>query len=59
MEGVAADPGYLGHLAGMGGNAGTQALAGTMRRLARGLILVNVFTRVVGKEILVGITNAS
>jgi len=56
---VAADPGYLGHLAGMGGNAGTQALAVTMRRLARGLILVNVFTRVVGKEILVGITNAS
>jgi magnesium transporter len=44
-------------IAGMGGNAGTQALAVTVRRLALGLIPVNVFTRVVGKEILVGITN--
>jgi magnesium transporter len=41
----------------MGGNAGTQALAVTVRRLALGLIPVDVFTRVVGKEILVGITN--
>ncbi len=44
-------------IAGMGGNAGTQALAVTVRRLALGLIPVNVFTRVVGKEILVGMTN--
>src|SRR5207247_1126800 len=44
-------------IAGMGGNAGTQALAVTVRRLALGLIPINVFTRVVGKEILVGITN--
>lgn len=44
-------------IAGMGGNAGTQALAVTVRRLALGLIPVDQFTRVVGKEILVGITN--
>lgn len=44
-------------IAGMGGNAGTQALAVTVRRLALGLIPADVFTRVVGKEILVGITN--
>jgi magnesium transporter len=44
-------------IAGMGGNAGTQALAVTVRRLALGLIPVNRFSRVVGKEILVGIIN--
>ena len=44
-------------IAGMGGNAGTQALAVTVRRLALGMLPVQVFTRVVGKEILVGITN--
>lgn len=44
-------------IAGMGGNAGTQALAVTVRRLALGLLPVNVFTRVVGKEVLVGIIN--
>jgi magnesium transporter len=44
-------------IAGMGGNAGTQALAVTVRRLALGMIPVNHFTRVVGKEIVVGITN--
>jgi magnesium transporter len=44
-------------IAGMGGNAGTQALAVTVRRLALGLLPVRVFTRVVGKEILVGIIN--
>jgi magnesium transporter len=44
-------------IAGMGGNAGTQALAVTVRRLALGLIPVNVFGRVVGKEILVGVIN--
>jgi magnesium transporter len=44
-------------IAGMGGNAGTQALAVTVRRLALGLIPLNVFTQVVGKEILVGVIN--
>ncbi|HEX6432671.1 MAG TPA: magnesium transporter [Gemmatimonadales bacterium] len=44
-------------IAGMGGNAGTQALAVTVRRLALGLIPVSHFGRVVGKEIVVGITN--
>jgi magnesium transporter len=44
-------------IAGMGGNAGTQALAVTVRRLALGLLPVKVFTRVVGKEMLVGIIN--
>ncbi len=44
-------------IAGMGGNAGTQALAVTVRRLALGLLPVRVFTRVVVKEILVGVIN--
>ncbi len=48
---------FMPIIAGMGGNAGTQALAVTVRRLALGLIPVDIFTRVVGKEILVGLTN--
>jgi magnesium transporter len=44
-------------IAGMGGNAGTQALAVTVRRLALGMIPVHVFSKVVGKEVLVGIIN--
>ncbi|MGH7579179.1 MAG: magnesium transporter, partial [Gemmatimonadales bacterium] len=44
-------------IAGMGGNAGTQALAVTVRRLALGLIPEQQFLRVVGKEVLVGVTN--
>jgi magnesium transporter len=44
-------------IAGMGGNAGTQALAVTVRRLALGLIPVERFSQVVGKEILVGVIN--
>jgi magnesium transporter len=48
---------FMPIIAGMGGNAGTQALAVTVRRLALGLIPVDVFTRVVGKEIAVGLTN--
>ena len=44
-------------IAGMGGNAGTQALAVTVRRLALGLIPSHLFARVVGKEILVGMFN--
>jgi magnesium transporter len=44
-------------IAGMGGNAGTQTLAVTVRRLALGLIPPQLFLRVVGKELLVGMTN--
>jgi magnesium transporter len=44
-------------IAGMGGNAGTQALAVTVRRLALGQLPVRVFTQVVVKEILVGVIN--
>jgi magnesium transporter len=44
-------------IAGMGGNAGTQALAVTVRRLALGLIPEHRLLGVVGKEVLVGITN--
>jgi magnesium transporter len=44
-------------IAGMGGNAGTQALAVTVRRLALGRIQRHEFSRVVGKEILVGLIN--
>jgi magnesium transporter len=44
-------------IAGMGGNAGTQALAVTVRRLALGLIPSHLFLRVVVKEVLVGLTN--
>jgi magnesium transporter len=41
-------------IAGMGGNAGTQALAVTVRRLALGLISPGQFVRVVVKEVVVG-----
>jgi magnesium transporter len=44
-------------IAGMGGNAGTQALAVTVRRLALGLIPAHLAFRVVRKEVLVGLTN--
>jgi magnesium transporter len=44
-------------IAGMGGNAGTQALAVTVRRLALGQIPSHLFARVVGKEVLVGMVN--
>src|SRR6185437_575078 len=44
-------------IAGMGGNAGTQALAVTVRRLALGLIPNHMFARVVVKEVLVGVVN--
>ena len=44
-------------IAGMGGNAGTQALAVTVRRLALGLVPVGQRRRVVGKELLVGLIN--
>ncbi len=44
-------------IAGMAGNAGTQALAVTVRRLALGLIPGHLFARVVGKEVIVGMIN--
>jgi magnesium transporter len=44
-------------IAGMGGNAGTQALAVTVRRLALGQMPSHLFGRVVGKEVLVGVVN--
>jgi magnesium transporter len=39
----------------MGGNAGTQSLAVTVRRLALGLIPASAFTQVIGKEVMVGL----
>jgi magnesium transporter len=44
-------------IAGMGGNAGTQALAVTVRRLALGQIPGHLFAKVVLKEVLVGVVN--
>ena len=44
-------------IAGMGGSAGTQALAVTVRRVALGLIPREHAMRVVGKELLVGLVN--
>ncbi len=42
-------------ISGMGGNAGTQALAVTVRRLALGLIAPAAFLQVIGKEVMVGL----
>jgi magnesium transporter len=44
-------------IAGMGGNAGTQALAVTVRRLALGNIPLGRSGQVIGKEVLVGLAN--
>lgn len=44
-------------VAGLGGNAGTQALAVTVRRVSLGLIPREQARRVVGKELLVGMVN--
>jgi magnesium transporter len=44
-------------IAGMGGNAGTQALAVTVRRLALGKIPLGHSAQVIGKEALVGLAN--
>lgn len=44
-------------IAGMGGNAGTQALAVTARRIALGMIPPGKGIRLVSKELLVGMTN--
>jgi magnesium transporter len=48
---------YMPIVAGQGGNAGTQALAVTVRRLALGLIPRGRGMEVIGKEVLVGATN--
>jgi magnesium transporter len=48
---------YMPIVAGQGGNAGTQALAVTVRRIALGLIPAGQGPRVIGKEALVGATN--
>jgi magnesium transporter len=48
---------YMPVVAGQGGNAGTQALAVTVRRLALGLIPAGQSTGVIAKEVLVGATN--
>jgi len=48
---------FMPVIAGMGGNTGTQALAVTIRRLALGLIPPGQQARVVGKELIVGLTN--
>jgi len=48
---------FMPVIAGMGGNTGTQALAVTVRRLALGLIPPRRQAQVVGKELLVGLTN--
>ncbi|MGI9040330.1 MAG: magnesium transporter [Gemmatimonadales bacterium] len=48
---------YMPIIAGMGGNAGTQALAVTVRRIALGQIPRDLFFPVVRKEVLVGMTN--
>jgi magnesium transporter len=44
-------------IAGMGGNAGTQALAVSVRRLALGLIPPGRFFSVISKEMVVGLVN--
>ena len=44
-------------IAGMGGNAGTQALAVTVRRLALGQIQASRFLNVISKELIVGVIN--
>jgi magnesium transporter len=48
---------WLGVIAGMGGNAGTQALAVTVRRVALGLIAPGDAKRVIVNELAVGALN--
>lgn len=50
---------WLGVVARMGGNAGTQALAVTVRRLALGLIAPGDAFRIIGKEVAVGVVNGA
>lgn len=46
-------------IAGMGGNAGTQALAVTVRRLSLGQVPTTRLRSVIGKEVLVGALNGA
>jgi len=48
---------FMPIIAGMGGNAGTQALAVSVRRIALGQVPVGHELRIVGKEVLVGLAN--
>lgn len=48
---------YMGIVAGMGGNTGTQALAVNVRRLALRLIDLREFAEVIRKEVVVGAVN--
>ena len=48
---------WLGVIAGMGGNAGTQALAVTVRRVALGLVAPGDAKRIILNELLVGALN--
>lgn len=48
---------FMPVIAGMGGNAGTQALAVTVRRLALGLVKAGTEPQIVGKEAAVGLLN--
>jgi magnesium transporter len=48
---------YMPVIAGMGGNAGTQALAVTVRGLGLGLIATSEATRVIAKEMVAGLVN--
>jgi magnesium transporter len=57
VERIAVLAAWMPIIAGMGGNAGTQALAVTVRRLALGLVPPGEFGRAIGKEALVGVVN--
>ncbi len=48
---------FMPVIAGMGGNAGTQALAVSVRRIALGQVPAGRESRIVGKEMLVGLVN--
>lgn len=48
---------FMPVIAGMGGNAGTQALAVSVRRIALGLVPAGQEARIVGKEMIVGLVN--
>jgi len=48
---------FMPIIAGMGGNAGTQALAVSVRRIALGQVQAGQEIRIVGKEMLVGLFN--
>lgn len=57
IAGLVALAAWMPVVAGLGGNAGTQALAVTVRRLALGMVSRSQAGRVIGKEVLVGATN--